>query len=189
MTLAEAADAAARWSSDQWRGFSRVQIERDFAIAMASQAQSRVRDVVAPVVLYFRGDKAAGKTSTANLLGNHGLPSYSTDLFVGSLRHPWHGDGDLRRLAEECFPYGVDVFIRTVQHDPQLAKSFVELFFDANHGFSETAPISIIEGYLHNPEEPDPVTRLDHEVLRGLIQRNYRVWVLNKYDDGTDPAN
>jgi hypothetical protein len=145
-----------------------------------------LRDIVAPVVLCFLGGKAAGKTSGANLLCSHGIPSYSTDLFVGSLRFAWHHDNDLRKLAEECFPYGVDIFIRTVQHDPRLAKSFISHFFDENHGFNERAPISIIEGYLHFPGQLGALTRLDHEILRGLIKRKYRVWVLNKFDDSAD---
>jgi hypothetical protein len=186
MTLADATDAAAQLPSDQWHGFDRVQIERDLAIAMASHAQTELRGLVAPVVLYFRGGKCAGKTSTTNLLRAHGIPSYSTDLFVGSLRHPWHGDETLRRLAEEHFPYGVDNFIRTVQYDELLANSFIDLFFDEGHGFHESAPISIIEGYLHDPGPPQPLTRLDQEVLRALRKRKYRVWVLNKFDVGGD---
>jgi hypothetical protein len=174
MTLAEAADAAARLPAEKWHGFDRTQIERDLAIAMASHAQSELHGVAAPVVLYFQGGKAAGKTSTTNLMRAHGIPCYSTDLFVGSLRHPWHGDDTLRALAERHFPYEVDLFIRTVQRDQRLANSFIELFFDRHHGFHETAPVSIIEGYLHDPGRPEPITRLDHEVWRGL--KNATTW-------------
>jgi hypothetical protein len=186
MTLAEAADAACVLPPEQWHGFNRMQIERDFAIALAGHGQSELRGMVAPVVLVFQGGKEASKTSTTNLLRACGIPCYSTDLFVGSLRHPWHGDDALRTLAERCFPYEVDIFIRTVQRDQRLADSFIALFFDRHHGFHETAPVSIIEGYLHDPGPPEPTTRLDREVLRGLERRNYLVWVLNRPEATAD---
>jgi len=185
-TLADVRSQSESFSVEEWADFNPSVVKQDLDTAIERLGVgASVRDLAKPVVICLFEDGQQGKTTVAHLLQSHGIPVFSTDAFVANLRESWHNEESLRELAKQTVPHCINEFIKHVENSDSLAKHFVDLFFDARHGFNLRTPVSIIEGYLHNLSVPDPKVQLHKAIAKRLRERGYRVWITSRYRDGS----